>query len=328
MRMPGHQAADFSEMLPSGLSLKLGLMADSPAQLAALVALVRQTRHQASATALIDEKALPLSRDVDAWVLRIEQDSDSLDQVLSWLDEQNIAAVIDDVADKDHASASPQAFEARLSASVTSHQSDAQSTGLLAERLWILAASTGGPEAVAEFLSSLPASAHSAAFLYAQHIDQSALVSLLTMLRKRSPLPVRVCDQAQPLLAGHLYLVSPDHEFELNAAQRINLTGRHWNGPYRPSINQVVAKVARVFKQRAGLIVFSGMADDGAESVRLLHASGGKVFVQSSDTCAVDSMPASIEAAGCADLSGDATALAAAVGDAMTSYTEIGKVGK
>ena len=109
---------------------------------------------------------------------------------------------------------------------------------------------------------------------------------------------------------GVVYLVSPDREFEIQAGRQIVETGCSWKGPYKPSIDQVVSKVARVFGVRSAAIIFSGMADDGAAAVRFIHAAGGTIMTQQESTCAVDSMPNSALATGCVDFSGSAVELA------------------
>ena len=53
--------------------------------------------------------------------------------------------------------------------------------------------------------------------------------------------------------------------------------------------------MARVFAKRGGAIIFTGMGDDGARSSKLLRYRGGEVWVQEADSCAIDSMPISVQ---------------------------------
>ena len=80
--------------------------------------------------------------------------------------------------------------------------------------------------------------------------------------------------------------------------------GQSWKGNYAPSIDQIAANVARIYRERSGLIIFTGMGDDGAASCRLLRQVGGKAWSQSPDDCTSDSMPVSAIATGCVSLIG------------------------
>ena len=92
-----------------------------------------------------------------------------------------------------------------------------------------------------------------------------------------------------------VYLISPLHQIELLEGGVLSPLPDPWGGRYRPSIDQVIAKVARVYRDRGGAIVFTGMGDDGANSCTMLHHRGGQVWIQSAASCAIDSMPVSVE---------------------------------
>lgn len=172
-----------------------------------------------------------------------------------------------------------------------------------AQKVWVLAASTGGPEAVARFLDGLPDHLPNLALLYVQHIEAQALDNLRSVVAKHCKWQIRFTDQAQVLREHTIYILSPIHQIDLSDSGILSPSQEPWEGRYRPSINQVVAKVARVYRQRGGVIVFSGMGDDGADSCGMMHHRGGQVWIQSPETCAIDSMPVSVAKRGLARLS-------------------------
>ncbi|MCB1577342.1 MAG: hypothetical protein KDI81_08405, partial [Xanthomonadales bacterium] len=85
--------------------------------------------------------------------------------------------------------------------------------------------------------------------------------------------------------------------------------------PNSPSIDQVVEDIADRFGARAGVIVFSGMAEDAAQGARHLAAKGGKVYAQDPETCVISSMVDGVIETGVVDFTGSPRALAEKVLD-------------
>jgi chemosensory pili system protein ChpB (putative protein-glutamate methylesterase) len=139
-------------------------------------------------------------------------------------------------------------------------------------QVWVLAASTGGPAAVREFLAALPAGLP-LALVYVQHIDSGFDATLLQGLGS-SHYPARLCRGEQRLQPGRLLLVPADRQLRFLPLHRAMETRRPWAGRYRPAIDAVVAPLARLYQNRCGVIVFSGLGDDGALGCRLARASG------------------------------------------------------
>ena len=81
----------------------------------------------------------------------------------------------------------------------------------------------------------------------------------------------------------------------------------------RPSIDQVLNDVADAFGANAGVIVFSGMAEDAAEGSVYLAGIGGRVYVQDPDTCVISSMVDGVIETGVVTFAGSPKALAGKV---------------
>ncbi len=160
--------------------------------------------------------------------------------------------------------------------------------------VWVLAASTGGPEAVMAFLSQLPKPNRNIAFLYAQHTEASALDHLAKTVSDKSNWPLTLVDRPLSLDGGQIYLVSPARQLGVLEGGLLTVSQKPWAGQFSPSLDQVIAKVARVYGASGGAIVFSGMGNDGASSCKMMRYLGGQVWVQLPESCAVDSMPVSV----------------------------------
>ena len=176
-------------------------------------------------------------------------------------------------------------------------------------RVWVLGASLGGPAAVKLFLDCLPANLP-VAFVLAQHIDGSFLDTLCGVLGRDNNIDCKVGVDGSALRHGELAIAPVDYAVKFRHDGRIQSTGQAWEGPYAPSIDQVIQHVSEGFGNACGAILFSGMGNDGAIAAPRLAASGCPVWAQSADTCAVSSQPDSVRETGCVSFSGSPEQLA------------------
>lgn len=179
--------------------------------------------------------------------------------------------------------------------------------------VWVLAASTGGPEAVGEFLAAL-APGLPVAFVYAQHIEAPFdAVLTASLARRHAHLRAVLCEGEQRLEPGALLVVPVGGQVRFLPFHRAVASRHPWEGPYQPAIDQVVAELAKLYQNRCGTIVFSGLCDDGAFGCRRVLAQGGKVWVQRPDTCVSADMPNAALATGGVTRQGTPTELAHAL---------------
>lgn len=167
-----------------------------------------------------------------------------------------------------------------------------------ADSVWVLAASTGGPEVVKQFLDVLPPNL-GVAFLYAQHIESQQNRALATSVTRNSHYPGKLAQHGERLSANTVTVVPADQELDILMDGTLVIRSGTWRGQYRPSIDKVVATVADRFGPLGGAIFFSGMGDDGVVGARLMSRRGGQVWIQSPPSCASDSMPVEVNKTGC-----------------------------
>lgn len=178
-----------------------------------------------------------------------------------------------------------------------------------AERVWLLAASTGGPAAVAQFLSAVPRAA-GLALLYAQHIDPGHLDQLQRWLSRDSDWRVGIATATDFLLEGSLALAHPERRLRLRPGAELRVLSGAWPEPYRPNIDQLAENLALTYRERAGMIVFGGLGDDGVLGSQHIREQGGEVWVQDPSDCVARAMPEAVIARGGADYIGALQALA------------------
>ena len=177
--------------------------------------------------------------------------------------------------------------------------------------VWVLAASTGGPHAVKEFLDHLP-DGLPVAFVYVQHINKGFEKLLVRVLGKDNSFRFNLCGES-PLKHGHVSIVPVEHQVLFGADGRIASVSEPWSGVYSPSINQVMKNVAEVYGKHMGTIIFTGMGDDGKAGCAVVHGIGGRVWAQDASTSTIASMPDAARASGAVELSGTPIELAQAL---------------
>ncbi len=298
-------------------ALRIGILVDDLLKRQYLTRSIDEAGHCLVRAALLSEPGSLEEIDADAWVVDVavpaEQWGDSSDRQFAVLDalleSASVPLIVSDSSDYAPGSNEHNAWLKRTMARLRQLAGDVNLQSFTkAENLWVLAASTGGPAAVKEFLVNLPPDL-GLAFVYVQHIDNHYGATLVKML-SASPYPASVVVQGTVLQENHLLIVTAQERVEVLANGTLALNGIPWGGPYAPSVNQFAANVARIYGPKAGLIVFSGMGDDGASACRLIKQCGGQVWAQSPASCASSSMPDAALATGCVSFTGSPKHLA------------------
>lgn len=300
--------------------LRLGIVIDSAQKQQSLSQLISQSGHELGAQVMLGNAAPALQAGadndavIDAWVIDVAADYCDGSPLIEHIFSQYRAPVI--LSDSGEFATDSDEHHAwvrrthqrlrRLSGDINLQQTEP------ANELWILAASTGGPAAVKRFLAGLPNDI-GIAFIYVQHIDAHQTSTLNRMMSNASHYDAMTASQGAVLERNSLTLVTARDRVEIlsNGTLSVN-EGQPWNGDYAPSIDQIAANAALVYRERCGLIMFTGMGDDGAASCRLIHLQGGKVWAQTPEDCTSDSMPRSAIATGCVSFTGTPEALAQA----------------
>ncbi|MDH5325411.1 MAG: chemotaxis protein CheB [Gammaproteobacteria bacterium] len=156
--------------------------------------------------------------------------------------------------------------------------------------VWVLGASLGGPQAVRQFLSSIDDDLP-VVFILAQHIGANHINLLAEQLNRVTGFTVLPGKNGHKLSHGQVILTPADKLISFTSDGYIALKPAPPAAVYSPSIDLVMAEVARCFKQNAGTIVFSGMGDDGSKGCEAVAEHGGIVWAQDVASCVVSSMP-------------------------------------
>ncbi len=154
----------------------------------------------------------------------------------------------------------------------------------------VIGASTGGPVALRELLSQLPAN-FPAAVVVVQHLPAGFTEVLSTQLNNQIQLTVKQAKNGDRLEPG-LVLVAPgDYHLLLQPNGRIMMNQGAKIKGHRPSIDVTMQSVAQIYGVRTTGVVLTGMGDDGSSGLVAIQARGGKTFAQNAETCVVNGMP-------------------------------------
>ena len=157
------------------------------------------------------------------------------------------------------------------------------------QKVFVLGASIGGPEAVRDFLGALPAG-FPVLFILAQHMGEEFLELMSAQLRKSIAMTVRNPTHGERVGHGEVLIVPTTHRLQVDRDGVVTLAHLPEKPPYSPSIDLVLRDVADQFEADGGAIIFSGMAHDAVEGSKYLKEKGGTVWVQDPDTCVISSM--------------------------------------
>lgn len=181
---------------------------------------------------------------------------------------------------------------------------------IAAERVVVLGASIGGPEAVRVFLGQLPRDIP-AGFILAQHMGPEFLEIMASQLAKASSLKVRLPEHGSLFRHGEVLVTPVGQRLTISATGTVVLGELPEKSPFSPCIDQVMFDMAARFGKNASAIVFSGMAQDGIRGSLKVKSVGGEVWIQDPESCVVTTMVDGARDAGIVGFSGSPTALAA-----------------
>ncbi len=165
-----------------------------------------------------------------------------------------------------------------------------------------LAASTGGPNALATVLSQLP-SDFALPVLVTQHMPPIFTTMFAQRISREGKLPCSEARSGERLLPGHIYIAPGDHHLVVTGGSSVSSARLEVNQDApehhcRPAADPMFRSLAQVFGERVLGIVLTGMGEDGREGCRSIVAAGGRVAVQDAATSVVWGMPGSVVTAG------------------------------
>lgn len=173
-----------------------------------------------------------------------------------------------------------------------------------------MAASTGGPPALATVLAGLANVA--GPILIVQHIHPDFVQGLVSWMSRISPLPVVLARHGRQLSDGCVHIGPGGVHLRVGPDRSIQLVERPVT-VHRPSADQLFESVARYAGANSVGVLLTGMGDDGAAGLAAMHRGGAHTIVQDKESCAVYGMPRAAKLLGAATQESPLTSIAEAI---------------
>jgi len=180
-----------------------------------------------------------------------------------------------------------------------------------------IGASTGGPPALEAILAELPAD-FPIPLLVVQHMAPGFIEGFARWLDRKLPVTVRLAGEGDRAIPGVWFAPDGAH-LTLSQSKRFALD-RNLEAPHRPSIDVLLASLARSCGAEAVGVVLTGMGKDGAEGAAAIQRQGGLAIAQDEASSVVYGMPR-VVAEGGADL----VLAPAEIADALRALRPAGK---
>jgi two-component system chemotaxis response regulator CheB len=155
--------------------------------------------------------------------------------------------------------------------------------------------STGGPNALARLLPTLPGDI-GVPIVIVQHMPPVFTQSLAKSLDSKCALEVHEAKNGEPLKPNSVYIAPGGRQMKIVAAtdgrQRvIKITDDPPENSCKPSVDYLFRSIAELYVGRATGVIMTGMGSDGTTGLKLMKSNGAVVIAQDEGSCVVFGMP-------------------------------------
>lgn len=160
------------------------------------------------------------------------------------------------------------------------------------ECIVVVGASTGGTEALREYLEALPLDAPGTVIV--QHMPEHFTAAFARRLDGLCRVTVKEAEDNDSVIRGRV-LIAPGNLHTLLKRSGARYYVEVKDGPlvcrHRPSVDVLFRSAARYAGKNAIGVIMTGMGDDGSRGMREMHDGGAWTIAQDEASCVVFGMP-------------------------------------
>lgn len=170
------------------------------------------------------------------------------------------------------------------------------------EKIIVIGASTGGTQALQQILMQMPENCPP--IVIVQHMPEHFTKSFADRLNSICKIEVIEGADGDKLLLGRAIIAPGDKHMLLKksgAAYSIQIKTGPLVSRHRPSVDVLFKSAVQTAGRNAVGLIMTGMGNDGAAGIKLLHDCGAETIAQDEKTCIVYGMPKEAVALGAID---------------------------
>ena len=172
----------------------------------------------------------------------------------------------------------------------------------LTHKVIAIGASTGGTEAIADFLMAMPANAPG--IVIVQHMPEKFTRSFAERLDSICQIRVHEAADGDRILPGHALLAPGNYHMAVRRSGVDYRVRVAMGGPvnrHRPSVDVLFHSCARYLGANVVGVIMTGMGSDGAQGLFAMRQAGAPTIAQDEASCVVFGMPKEAIALGAAE---------------------------
>ncbi|MEN9480283.1 MAG: hypothetical protein RLZZ298_1678 [Pseudomonadota bacterium] len=159
-------------------------------------------------------------------------------------------------------------------------------------KIIFLGASTGGTEAIKEFLMGVPADCPP--ILIVQHMPEAFTASFAKRLDTLCPPKVIEAQGGEKVEQGTVYIAPGHSHMQIKRAASgllVELLSTPAVNRHRPAVDVLFDSAATIVGKQAVAVILTGMGKDGAQGMLRMRQAGARTFGQDEASCVVYGMP-------------------------------------
>ncbi len=175
--------------------------------------------------------------------------------------------------------------------------------GLKDYKLIAIGTSTGGPVALQQVLTKIPAG-FPLPIMIIQHMPASFTPSFSERLDSLCNINVKQAAHGEEIIPGTAYIAPGGAQMLVSKESGrmvVKIEESAQSETYKPSVDITFSSIAKAGLSNVLAIILTGMGADGREGARLLKQKGAAIWAQDEKSCVIYGMPMAIVDAGIAD---------------------------